>query len=491
MKISQLLDQGIRAHTNRDFPNAESCYRRILEIMPDHPDAIHFLGVLAHNVGKYDIAKNYIKRAIELLPENDACYNNMGNLYQDMKLYDQAVDWYEKTIQLNPDNVKAYNNMGVAYTRLNEFDKAKTSLNKAVEMSPSYAEAMNNLGEVFRNTNQFDEALEWFNRSLKINPNYVEPVWNKALILLLLGHFSEGWQAYESRWQRPGARIRLFDSGQPWQGEDLKDKTIFVYEEQGMGDTLQFIRFLPMLQRQGAKVIFETLPQMVRLLAEFEGFDRLWVGVKNKDTRPVDRFDFHVPLMSIPRILGIELHTIPAPVRYLSPPSELTEIWGNRIRLQEKLKIGLVWAGSPMHKNDHNRSVRLSMFKQLKKIRSCCWVSLQKEKYEQWTDIDPVDMFNLDLGPQIYDFADTAAILEHIDLIISVDTAVVHLAAAMGKPVWLLLPFSPDWRWLTDREDSPWYPELRLFRQRRPGEWSSVFEALENQLTALIKKEDQ
>ncbi len=491
MKISQLLNQGVQAHTRRDFSTAESCYRQILEKNPDHPDAIHFLGVLAHNVGRYDIAKQYIERAIELLPSNDACYNNMGNLYQDMKQYEQAVRWYEKAIQLNPDNEKAHNNMGVACTKLNEFDTAKLFLHKALEKNPAYAEAVNNLGEVCRHLNEFEAAMEWFDTALQINPGYAEPLFNKALILLLLGRFSEGWKAYESRWHRPGAAVRLFDAGQSWQGEDLNGRTIFVYEEQGMGDTLQFIRFLPMLKQLGANVIFETLPQMVRLLTGFDGFDRLWVGIKGRDTRPVDRFDFHVPLMSLPRMFGIQLDTIPGPVPYLSSPPGLPEIWGRRIRCPDKLKIGLVWAGSPLHKNDHNRSVRLSLFRSLKTVQSCCWISLQKEKYEQWTDIDPSTVIDIDLGPQLSDFADTAAVLAHIDLVICVDTAIVHLASAMGKEVWLLLPFSPDWRWLTGRDDSPWYPQLRLFRQTQPNDWTCVFNRLEKQLQVFTEKENQ
>jgi tetratricopeptide (TPR) repeat protein len=476
MSVLELLKKAVACHTAGNLQQAEQIYLQVLDQKPDHPDATHFMGVLAYNAGNYDGAVAYLKKAIEMMPSNAGCFNNMGNVFQQQERYPEAVKWYEMAVRLSPGHKLAHNNIAVAYLHLGDLDKALMSVEKALALDPEYAEAHNNHCEILRAMGDNDKALAAVDRALCLSPDLVSAHWNRALIRLSTGNFQDGWPEYEWRWRRPTTQYRAFAHGSAWQGEAIKGKTLFVYEEQGLGDTLQFIRYLPMLRNMGARVIFETGPALMRLVAENRVYDRLLVGLKDVDTRPVDRFDFHVPLLSLPNVLKTTIETIPDKTPYLSADPALCRIWKNRLTEDDSFKVGLVWAGRPLHKNDANRSVPLSEFEILRKVEGVSFYSLQKEKHEKWTDTASLKIFEKDLGPEISDFADTAAIVENLDLIISVDTSVVHLAGAMGKPVWTLVPFAPDFRWLLDRDDSPWYPTMRLFRQSTHNAWVPVIE---------------
>ena len=476
MSVDELLKKAVASHTAGNLQAAEQMYLQVLTQVPDHPDATHFMGVLAYNAGKNDLAIAYLKKAIEILPSNAGCFNNMGNVFQQQKKYQESLKWYEMAVRVKPGHKRAHNNIAVAYLNLGNLDKALLSVETALDLDPEYADAHNNHGEILRAMGNNDKALVAIDKAISLSPDMVNAHWNRALIWLLKGNFQDGWLAYEWRWRRPTTRNRAFAHGAAWQGQEIKGKVLFVYEEQGLGDTLQFIRYLPMLQALGARVVFETAPALIRLVAANRLYDRLLVGLNKMDTRPVDRFDFHVPLLSLPHILRTKIETIPDKIPYLTADSELSRIWKNRMSSDDSFKVGLVWAGRSTHKNDANRSIHLSMFETLGRVTGVSFYSLQKEKYEKWTDMESPAFFEKDMGPEISDFADTAAIMDNLDLLISVDTSVVHLAGAMGKPVWTLLPFAPDFRWLLDRDDSPWYPTMRLFRQTSPGEWASVFE---------------
>ncbi|MBU1343729.1 MAG: tetratricopeptide repeat-containing glycosyltransferase family protein, partial [Proteobacteria bacterium] len=417
------------------------------------------------------------------------CYLNMGNVVHEEGKYEASMEWYERAIVFNyADSKKAYNNLGVALTRLGRLDEAVEKLKKAVEIDPRYYEAYNNIGETYKYLGNYEKALESCEEAIRLSPEFVPARWNRSMLFLLKGQFEKGWTEYEWRWQRPNTPKRKIDAGMAWDGNFFKGKTIFVYEEQGMGDTLQFIRYLPLVKQMGGHVIFEVLTPMIRLVESVKGFDRLWVGIRNVDTRPSDRFDFHIPLMSLPRIFNTTLKTVPADIPYLTADQNLAQIWKKRIKKNSSFKIGIVWAGHPGHTNDGTRSTYLSLFSVLKQVKGIALFSLQIEKYEKWTDINPRKIIDQDLGEQISDFADTAAIIENLDLVISVDTAIVHLAGALGKQVWTLLPFSPDWRWMIDQEDSPWYPTMKLFRQPAPGDWKSVFKKVKKHLATQIKQ---
>ncbi|MFH2091016.1 MAG: tetratricopeptide repeat-containing glycosyltransferase family protein [Pseudomonadota bacterium] len=487
INIEQTLKKGVEYHTAGNLKQAEQAYRDVLAIAPENPDATHFLGVLAFNVNRNDIARELITKAIHLTPDNPACYLNLGNVCQQENDLAQAIKWYEKSKHLNPANPKIYSNIGVALSKLGKLEESVIHLKEALRLDPDFAEAHNNLSETYKLMGQYDNALKSSKKAIALNPNFVAARWNQSILLLLQGDLKTGFKEYEWRWQRPKSPIRLFDTGVAWQGQPLEGKTIFVYEEQGLGDTLQFIRYLPFVQKIGGRVIFEVVPQLLRLVQSFKGFDRLYVGIPNIDTRSVDRFDYHVPLLSLPGILNTTLDCVPKNIPYLYADPCLSKIWQSRMGNNlSACKIGIVWAGHPEHANDMNRSVLLSRFKQLLDIPDVGLYSLQKEKFDQWTDISPEKIFLRDFGDEITDFSDTAAIMDNLDLVISIDTSVVHLAGAMGKKVWALLPFSPDWRWMTDRDDSPWYPSMRLFRQPKPGDWESVFRAVKKKLKNML-----
>jgi len=488
MSVDELLKKAVASHTAGNLKAAEQMYLQVLAQVPDHPDATHFMGVVAYNAGKNDLAVAYLKKAIELMPSNAGCFNNMGNAFQQQEKCLESIKWYEMAVRINPGHKIAHNNIAVAHLNLGNLDQALGAVDTALDLDPEYTDAHSNRGEILRAMGNNDEALAATEKAISLSPDLVGAHWNRALIWLSKGNFEDGWPAYEWRWRRPATRNRAFAHGTAWQGQEIKGKVLFVYEEQGLGDTLQFIRYLPLLRDLGARVVFETGPALVRLVAANRLYDRLLVGLSKMDTRPVDRFDFHVPLLSLPRILKTRLETIPDEIPYLTADPALCRIWKNRISGDDSFNVGLVWSGSPKHENDNNRSIHLRMFKALARVKGVCFYSLQKEKHEKWTDMDSLALFEQDLGPEISDFADTAAIMENLDLIISVDTSVVHLAGALGKPVWTLLPFAPDFRWLLDRDDSPWYPGMRLFRQACAGDWTPVL----GQVTrALVQAADQ
>lgn len=457
-----LLQQVVRHLSANNLHEAEKGCRRILAAEPDDPDALHILGVIAFNVGQFDAAAELIARAITLFPHNPSFYINMGNVHQSRGDLAEAAACYEKCLALAPENPAACSNLGVVYKRLGHLDKAMEIFDAAL----AFHEKKANTQDPF--------------------PLHPDLRLNRAVILLLKGDFGRGWAEFEWRFQSSNRTVKAVETGSPWDGRPFPGKTLLVYEEQGLGDTLQFIRYLPMVRQLGGHVIFEVSPALFRLLQGVDGADRLWIRKDDIHTGGVDRFDLRIPLMSLPGIFNTSLETIPAPVPYVTPDKALSRTWKKRVspRLSpaDGLKVGITWAGSPSHKSDQSRSVKLSAFSGLSRIPGIRLFSLQKDKYPDWTDADPAALFEQDLGEEISDFADTAAVLDNLDLVISVDTSVVHLAGAMGKPVWTLLPHIPDWRWLLDRPDSPWYPGMRLFRQPGRGDWNTVFQQVKTEL---------
>ena len=480
--VGQLLEKGMQLHTAGQFQDAEIIYRKVLEIVPDQPDAIHFIGVLAFNVGKFDIAVDYISKAIEFMPENAACYNNLGNVYQQQGKFKEAIPNYEKTLDLDPNHFKAHNNLGVAYIRTGDCETAQLHCEKALSINPNYAGAYNNLGECHSNLGDYKTSLKHYEAAINLEPNLVDAHWNRSLSLLVQGQLPEGFAEYKWRWKRPNVIKRQIDPATLWDGGPLNGKNLLVFEEQGVGDVFQFIRYLPMLKQTGANVIFEASPGLIRLLSSLDYIDKLWVRNTRQDTYNIDRFDKQCALLDLPSMFRTEIMTIPSDVPYLNADPGLKKSWARRFQDSDALKIGIVWAGNSTHHNDFNRSCRLSFFGSLSKLEGVELYSIQKEKYEKWTDMDPSSIGIKDFTQVLHDFSDTAAFISHMDLIISVDTAVVHLAGAMAKNVWVLLPFNPDWRWLLNRSDCPWYPTMTLFRQDKPGDWPGVFTAVEKKL---------
>lgn len=447
------LHQVIEYHAAGQLEQAHNLCLEILSQVPDQPDAIHFLGVIADSRGDYEFAKEYIGKAIKLMPDNPACYTNLGNVFQRQEEYSTALKYYQKALHLDSRNKMALNNIGAVYMK----------------------------------TGKLEQAISHLSSALNMDPDYVDAHWNLSLSLLLNGEIEQGFKEYEWRWKRTDISKRDIDDKTLWKGEPLNGKTILVYEEQGLGDAFQFVRYLPMLKDDGARIILEVSQPLMRLFSKLDCVDKLWVKSIRESTKDIDRFDFHIPILGLPSIHKSSIETIPLNVPYLTVHPAIVSSWGNWMMDVKGFRVGIVWAGNPNHKNDHNRSCLLSRFKELSDLPGVELISLQKEKYDKWTDVEPLSVVAQDMSEDLDDFTDTAAAIENLDLIISVDTAVVHLAGALGKKVWVLLPFLPDWRWMLDRTDSPWYPSMRLFRQKSRGDWSSVFKELKKELQEVAK----
>ena len=377
---------------------------------------------------------------------------------------------YKKVRKTEPNNVVAIMLSGVLIFQLGQFELSLNLLSRAISLKPDYAEALNNRGNVFKEIKRFDEAMADYDKAISLNPDYAEAHWNKSLQLLLRGEFASGWELYEWRWKRTQFSSPIREFEQPlWLGkEDLHGKTILLHWEQGLGDTIQFSRYLQEVANLGCKTILEVQKHLFELMKGIEGVDEL---IPNGADLPP--FDFYCPLMSLPLALGTTLETIPSPISYIKSTDDKRAKWSDRLRPKSKPRVGIVWSGSSVHKNDHNRSIALEQI--LGAVpEGYHLVSLQKEVRENDLDVLEQSKQIQHFGAELDDFTDTAALCELMDVIVSVDTSVAHLAGAMGKPVNLLLPYDPDFRWLLNRCDSPWYPSITLFRQGPERLWEPV-----------------
>lgn len=334
---------------------------------------------------------------------------------------------------------------------------------------------------------RLDDALVCLDKANAIDPNFAGAHWNRAQIFLLRGNFKQGWQEYEARLHSPEVikRFGFREFSEPiWDGSDIGDKTLLVYAEQGYGDAIQFCRYLPLLQARIQHLFFECRPELLRLMRGLTG-GITCIARRDDSREPTIPFDYRIPMMSLPRIFGTELNTIPANVPYLIPDPALIQQWRTRIQ-DNGLRVGLVWAGSPSHQSNRYRSLSLEQLLPLANIPDVSFYSLQKGVAAAQAAHPPTGMKLIDLSGDITDFSDTAAIISNLDLVISVDTSVAHLAGALGRPAWVMLYFPAEWRWLLDRNDSPWYPSMRLFRQSSTREWGPVLQQMASALRALV-----
>ena len=467
--------------------------------------------MVAFQTGNCDVAAELISRAI-LRNGRDAMYfTNLGNILQTQGKLDQAVDCYQRALQLNPTSASAHSNLGQALQFLGWLEDAARSFEEALKLDPGIAVAHTNLGNVRQAQGRLEEAAachEWalavepanpeaysnlggvldlqgrlkesmaaYDRALELGRDFPVALFNRSLLWLRKGDFVLGLPDYEHRWHLNKRR----DFGEPqWYGQPLKGAKILLYPEQGLGDTVQFLRYVSMVQAVGGQVILEVQPQIRRLAEHLPDVAQIiCVG----ETLPP--FDWHCPLMSLPLAFSTTLNTIPARVPYLTIPQEVDAM---RVLPGEGrgLRVGIVWAGSPGHLRDRFRSIPLELLKPLFALEGVQFYSLQLGPAAEELKEAGAPAGVIELAPEIEDMADTAALIAHLDLVITVDTAVAHLAGALGKPVWVMLPLVPDWRWLLDREDSPWYPTMRLFRQAKLGDWTSVVEAVRSALQDKI-----
>jgi Flp pilus assembly protein TadD len=471
--IDEALQIGWRCHQTGDLRNAESIYRQVLMVAPSNENAWCFLGMACHDQGRYEEAVEAYERALLIRANFPVALSNLGNtLKQQGKLAESEASCRE-ALRYNPNYSTAYNNLGVTLVAQGRLEEASASFAKALALMPSDAGAHANLGAAAVRQGNFEEGLAHSRSALKLNPNHSEAHKNQAIVALLLGDFARGWPEYEWRWKCAGSTLPPIPLPR-WFGEPLDGRTILLHWEQGLGDTIHFVRYARILRARKARVVVCCQKPLRRLLERCEGIDQL---VVQGDSPP--RFDCWTPLLSIPGVLGTDLASIPGECGYLTADPALVSAWRERLESYPGFRIGICWQGSPDFHADRQRSVPLAHFAPLAKLPSVRLISLQKGvgadqvagvagSFEvlSFSDMDTVN------GP----FMDTAAIMHNLDLIVTSDTSVAHLAGALGVPAWLVLSISPDWRWLLHRDDSPWYPSLRLFRQTTWGDWNEVFQ---------------
>ena len=480
------------AHSNRGnalqelkrLDEALVSYDKAISIKHDYAEAYLNRGIALQEPKLLDEALASYDKAISIKPDYAEAYLNRGIALQEHKRLDEALASYDKAISIKPDYAEAYSNRGIALQELKRLDEALVSYDKAIRIKPDYAEAYSNRGNTLKELKHLDEALASYDKAISIKPDYAEAYCNKSLVLLLDGQFAQGWQEYE--WRRKNenvnkiAEIRNFS--QPlWLGtESLKDKTILLYAEQGLGDTIQFCRYARLVAELGAKVILEVQRPLVKLLKNLEGVSQI---VAKGDTLPA--FDYQCQLLSLPLAFKTELHNIPSVSEHITSDNEKNSKWQTELGEKAMPRVGLVWSGSTIHINDHNRSLTLSQL--LPHLPSNMeYVCLQKELRDIDKELLAQHIEIQYYGDALEDFTDTAALCDLMDVVISVDTSVAHLAGTLGKQTWVLLPYSPDWRWLLDREDNPWYPSAKLYRQEKIDNWNSVLEKLKIDLEKLV-----
>lgn len=469
---------GNTAFSLGKLEEAIAYYQKGLLLQPDAGITYYHLGLIFHKQNKFEQAQAYFEQFLALNPNAAEGFNCLGNSLQRQGKFEEAIACYQKALTLEPNDALTINNLGTTFQAVGKLEEAIACYEKALTLEPNNAMAHNNLGGFLVEQYQFEKGMTCYNRAIEIEPESGDFHWSRASLLLRLGDYKGGFAEAEWRWKQE--HNYPMNCPQPlWDGSNLEGRTILLYVEQGLGDTIQFIRFAPLVAQRGGKVVVAAQEPLVRLLTTVPGIDQV---VAINQTFP--EFDVQTPLLSLPYILGTNLETLPAQVPYLSPPASVS------FKLETPddtyLKVGIVWAGNPKYGDDRKRSCSLNDFKTLLNVPGIAFYSLQKgPKAEEISQLSGQVSLQ-DLSSHLNDFADTAAIVNQMDLIISTDTSVPHLAGALGRPVWVVLCYSPDWRWMVGREDSPWYPTMHLFRQKQPGNWQEVLERVALALTELV-----
>jgi len=511
--VERLADEAAREQLAGNFEAAKRLYTEALSRNVRHARSLLGVGLIAYDSGSYEIAAKMMERAIAIDDRQPSYHSCLGAALHAQKKIGQAIAAYEHALRLDPKLADVWSDLGVALgedgkpdraqahyehaLRLNpkhaparsnlanilraqgRIEEAKQELERALQLQPDFAEAHNNLGTVLRNLGDLSGARRCYERALALRPDYPQASWNHCILDLQEGNFTAGWRDFEVRYRCGIKGLRNFP--QPlWRGEPLDGARILLHSEQGFGDVIQFLRYLPMVRDAGGRLILSVPLGLRRMAAEIPGVEAL--GVTGE---ALPEFDWHCPLMSLPYAFRTEMETIPRAVPYLTIPEASKEAAGRLSWPDQGLRVGLVWSGNPDHVEDKLRSIPLRLFEPLLRTEGVDFYSLQVGPGE--AELAQVQASITDLRREIRDMADTAALLTHLDLVIAVDTAVVHLAGALARPAWVLLPLVPDWRWLMEGEENPWYPTLRLFRQRKFRAWEPVLERVGQELAALAR----
>ena len=515
-QILFLLNKSIQSLRSSNLESAELYLKQALKLQASNPDVLRLLGVIATQRRQYSQALKYFNSALKAFPKHALALSNLGSVFLEMKEYSKALDAYDQSLKIDPKDEETWSNKGITLNALKRYDEALTHYDHALSLQPKdaktycnksitlhelerYEEAManydkalslrpndpkahSNKGVTLHELQRFEEAITHHDKALRVMPTYHEASWNKSLSLLLQGDFKQGLPLYEHRWDAQKvsemAGKRVFHKP-TWLGtEALQGKTILLYGEQGLGDFIQFCRYVQLVAHLGATVILETPASLAGLLEGLEGVSQLVIRGQE-----LPHFDYQCPLLSLPLAFNTTISTIPTNYPYLAAHASTLTKWQLKLGEKRKKRIGLVWSSMSSFKSDSKRSLMLADFVKALPVDGFEYVCLQKELKASDQEFFAAYSHIRFFGDELEDFTDTAALIDNLDLVISTCTSVPHLSGALGKETWLLLSYVPDWRWLLDREDSPWYPSIKLYRQPSIGDWNSVLQRVKSDLS--------
>ncbi|MFK7822428.1 MAG: tetratricopeptide repeat protein, partial [Planctomycetaceae bacterium] len=511
-----LIREALKSHQAGDLAAARTVYERVLASEPANAEALHLLGVVCLQEAKNQEAVDLIQQAVILRDDQAAWFGNLGTAKSALNDLPGAVAAYEAALRLKPDHVESHYNIAHVYSRMGDRTAAEASYREALRLapehvgaknnlatclreqgrsgeaielletlladSPQFAEGWYNLGNALRDLDRIDEAIVSYERAMELAPESADVKASLGMAQLATGDFERGLPLYEFRQQARGGGVS--DRCQPrWDGSSVSGKRVMLFSEQGLGDTLQFVRFAKLLRDAGATVYLECQRPLKIILETSHLFDGVFASDES-----LPEFDVAAPLLSLPLLLETRAETIPADVPYLEPASQLVSTWSERLAQIDGFKVGIAWQGAPGHLSDVRRSFSLREFETIAAVPGVSLVALQKGfGLEQVSEVSfPIHELGDDHDESNGAFMDTAAVMANLDLVITSDTSVAHLAGAMGVPVWIAMSTGSDWRWMSGRDDSPWYPTARLYRQTEAGEWASVFERMREDVQQLV-----
>lgn len=469
-------------HQANRLTEAQTLYRRILGGQPGHPVATHMLGLVALARQEFGEAARLFLQALESNPGNGDAASNLGVAFRGLGRKDDALRAFRRALDIDPDDQTARFNLGLTLSDLGRLEEAQQAYQDVLSRTPDHIEALNNLGNVLWDQGFLDDAAGCYEKALAKAPDNAEIHKTLGFLQLLRGDFERGWRNYAWRLKEAGNPLKVENyAGPSWQREDLSGKTLLVYHEQGLGDVIQFVRYLPLLRERGARVVFEVQAPLLEIMAASDLADLVV-----ETGRELPGYDFHIPLLELPRLFATRLESIPGEVPYLKVPEDRLAVWRQRFDADGGFKVGLVWMGNPVVASNPKRSIDPALLTSLSEIPGVSLYSLQVGR-----DGEARAVFGdrvTDHSPLLKDYADTAAAMTHLDLVISTCTSPLHMAGALSVPTWGLLCKWPDWRWLIGREDSPWYPGMKLFRQKTAGDWEPVVGDVMALLTKLSRQ---
>ncbi len=459
---------------------AVESYHALLKIEPGFPGASYNLGVCYHELSRFEDAITCFKQAISINPKDARAFNYLGLSLEETGQPEEAAASYRKAIMLDNSLREAHSNLANMLMNQGKYDQAINAYQESVSLDPDFFIGWYNLGNCYMELNRLDDAAAMYQKAIKIKADFVEAHWNLSHVLLKQGNYKEGFQEYMWRWKRKDAPALDF-TAPLWNKKTLHNGSLLVHTEQGLGDAIQFVRYIPLLRRYAGEIILACDKSLIDLFIHNRIADKVIDKISIKNIGGT--YDAHIPLLNLPALFTDSVHAIPCDIPYLKPQKILVDYFENIVADNDRLKVGLVWKGNPNHKNDRNRSCRPADLVPLLNIPGTSFFSLQKDNSA--TALEDFENMVADLSKELKTFSHTAAVIHHLDIVITVDTSVAHLAGAMGKPVWLLLPYVPEWRWLLNANTTPWYPTMTLYRQSSRGDWSSPVNNIKNHLEKI------